>query len=216
MTMYAKYTDDFAGTGALGEAWIDDLVGGALFGFNDVIERSSGVAANAAAGQGGAFYDEPLANNQYCQLTTVSMAATVVIPCVRGTLDGPNYAGYVWVVGTGGGYIQKFDGVGGYATIAATVGFTVGDIIKLEADGESVSAYVNGELIATQEDSTYTSGIVGFALNDTSTMDNWEAGDDVEPVSGLPGMNVEFNTVGQTSVRVANNARNTFSFYTPI
>jgi hypothetical protein len=65
-------------------------------------------------------------------------------------------------------------------------GFTVtmnnGDLLKLQVQGTTLTAFVNGSSVATTTDSSVTSGPAGLAFSScpsgtTVTFDNWEGGD---------------------------------------
>jgi hypothetical protein len=81
-----------------------------------------------------------------------------------------------------------------YSPIA---GFSVtinnGDLLKLQVQGTTLTAFVNGTQVATTTDSSVTTGPAGLAFSScpagsTVTFDNWEAGDLAQDAPERRGM----------------------------
>lgn len=127
------------------------------------------------ARRAGTFTDDQYAQGTLTRLVNLGWAGV----CVRANTAGTAYilmassTGYLVVRRVSFGYVQ----IGG-----ASRSFSVGDIIRLEASGTTLTAKVNGATLVTITDSNIASGNPGVACmgesaTDYSAIDDWEGGD---------------------------------------
>ena len=97
-------------------------------------------------------------------------------------LQAGAHSGYAfyWSVGAGAWKLRRVD-AGSFQTSmqeSATPSPSQNDTIKIEASGSTIKGYVNGVLVCSGTDSTYSTGYPGIKCNDSAdAIDNWAGGD---------------------------------------
>lgn len=156
--------------GALGANWT------ILVGTNPYSIISNVAATNGASAENCTVYNafSPAAN-QWAEVTVTQVGADAYVgPAVRGS-------GTSWYVIYGdSGNRALYRIVSGTPTSLASsaTGFAVNDVIRLEVEGTTLRAYVNGVLWTSVTDSSLASGSTGMATWSTSTsgrVDNFTA-----------------------------------------
>lgn len=151
-----------------------------------VLAASDVVCPYSNGVESGAFWNaDAFAANQYAQgaLTGIVDSGSAIGVAVRCTAGG-NYYGLYYGAGAGGGlYLFKMVGGAWIEIASATVGiWSVGDVIRLEVEGTTLTPKRNGVLIAaigTKTDSSLSSGAAGLSGYDALSecnLDNWEGG----------------------------------------
>jgi len=156
--------------GALGSNWT------ALVGTNPYSIISNVAASNGASAENCTVYNAfTPGNDQWAEVTLTQAGADAYVgPAVRG-------AGTSWYVFYGdSGNRALYRIVSGTPTSLASsaTGFAVNDVIRLEVEGTTLRAYVNGVLWTSVTDSSLSSGNTGMATWSTSTsgrVDNFSA-----------------------------------------
>lgn len=166
-------TDSFdrADAGTLGANWTS-CGGNAAYGIVSNTAASSNIEDEEAV-----FWNaETFADNHYSEVVFATGSANAFIgPAVRcSTGSGGNYYGFYG--DTGSRYLIRV--VAGTWTQLATLGtgFTNGDTLRLEAEGTTLRAYINGVLWTSVTDSNLTSGAPGltsWANNNSGRLNNW-------------------------------------------
>lgn len=121
-----------------------------------------------------AYNDTALISNGYCQ---VDVAPFSNISYLLGrVVDNLNH--YAIRMYTGAQGIDLIKTVNGTVTVLGTYGTTLGgNIFKLEFNGTSINAYLDGTLRISAIDGSFSSGYVGiFPGYNTAGFDNFEAG----------------------------------------
>ena len=133
------------------------------------------------------YYNRPLENDQYAQLEILTdplidddEVINSIGVGVRMNLSG---YGYFFMVSHEDMVLMKYDSP--YSTnLGSSSSFVeAGDVIKLEAIGTSIKAYVNSQEVFSVTDSDLSSGMsglsgwAGYRYPPFITADNWEAGD---------------------------------------
>ena len=102
-------------------------------------------------------------NNQWCEVTIVALASNAYIgPAVRGSTANSNswYGAYS---SADERFLLRYSN-NTFTTLATTATpFAVNDVVRITADGTTISVHVNGVLWTSVTDSTLTSGNVGLA-----------------------------------------------------
>lgn len=137
--------------------------------------------------ESGAFWNaDTFAANQYAQgaLTGIINASASIGVAVRAA-SGGNYYG-LYYSASGGGSLWLFKVVSGaWSELGAAYGlgtWSVGDVLRLEVEGTTLTPKRNGVLIAaigTKTDSSLSSGAAGICGYDALSecnLDNWEGG----------------------------------------
>lgn len=170
----ATFTDDFAGTGALGSDW-SACIGTGLARVSDVAQDVVG-----GASRGNCVSGVAQTNNQYAQAVLAGNQGSgryaAVMVRVNGT-DG-SMTGYSGSLGGSNEYyISKING----ADMAfGTTTFSIGDTMRLEAVGTSICLYVEAVEVDCATDGDYTSGQTGMQTYWEGSFigfDSFEAGD---------------------------------------
>jgi hypothetical protein len=156
--------------GALGSNWT------ILVGTNPYSIISNVAATNGASAENCTIYNAfTPADNQWAEVTITQTGADAYVgPAVRGS--GTSW--YVFYGDTGNRALYRI--VSGTPTSLASsaTGFAVNDVIRLEVEGTTLRAYVNGVLWTSVTDSSLASGNTGMATWSTSTsgrVDNFTA-----------------------------------------
>ncbi len=156
--------------GALGSNWT------ILVGTNPYSIISNVAATNGASAENCTVYNAfTPADNQWAEVTITQTGNDAYVgPAVRGS--GTSW--YVFYGDTGNRALYRI--VSGTPTSLASsaTGFAVNDVIRLEVEGTTLRAYVNGVLWTSVTDSSLASGNTGMATWSTSTsgrVDNFTA-----------------------------------------
>jgi hypothetical protein len=179
-------TEDFTGAAAaLSGSWTQQN------GATTVNKNGSGAGVCSGGAQSFAFWNADTFNAaQYAQLKIVSVTTDTQYDDVGVRMSGTGGSYNAYVVYTDGAsgtlHTAIAKEVAGSETelLALTVTLAANDILRIEVNGTTISAYKNGVLIASTTDATFSSGSAGLGLfNTTASVDNWEGGN---LVSGTP------------------------------
>jgi hypothetical protein len=172
-------TDNFnrADSTDLGASW--DVVPG---------ESNCQIVANAVrAGVGGgadcseSYNGVTWPNDQYSQIVIVSLSDRFVGPVVRASTSANTL--YLVECATTNIYLYKVVSASGTLLVNYSGTVSVGDIIRLEAQGTTLRVFQNGTQRISTTDTSIASGRAGIHINlpgsqfDTAVLDNWEGGD---------------------------------------
>lgn len=126
-------------------------------------------------------------NDQWAEFTVVTVSDAAFgrqLVCVRvgtgATFQG--YCGGEFKATYGAGYaIYSFNGAGTSTRLAGpTGGMTVGDVVNFEAVGTTLNLRVNGSIVLTTTDATYTTNNPAINLSNVDTtakmLNAWRAG----------------------------------------
>lgn len=99
---------------------------------------------------------------------------------VRAGFSGGNMVGYGFMVTSFSRVLFRFDNSGFTTTDldSEASGVSNGDTIRIEADGNSITCYVNGTPDLTATDATYSSGQSGIAMDVGNALDDFVAEDE--------------------------------------
>ena len=143
-----------ADNASLGSDWT------AIRGTNPYDVFSNSARCNGASAENASIYTPfTPANDQWAEATVVARSADAYIgPVVRGSSN--NY--YIFYGDTGNRALYRI--VSGTATSLASsaTGFAINDVIRLEVEGTTLRAYVNGVLWTSLTDSSLASGNAGI------------------------------------------------------
>jgi hypothetical protein len=162
---------------------------GAIGSNYNVTNGGINVASNSIQGTSGgnnvAFWSASIfSNDPFAEATVTSLNGTTdfIGPSVR-VAPGSNW--YSCFENSTTVFIQKeVSGAFNNITNASSTG-SVGDILRLEAQGSNLTCYKNGAVILTATDSSLTAGSPGMQLSgNVATLDNWTGGN-LHPVSQL-------------------------------
>jgi len=150
--------------------------------FTDLQIVSNAVRGVTASGDGSAFYNAiTWPNDQYSEVKIASLAAAPDGgPAVR--LSAADKTGYVFSVDTNGTeyHLVKFvAGVWTDLSAAQSRTFIVGDIVRIEARGSSISEFHNNVQIFSLADASIAAGNAGLFIFDNSAsfiFDDWAGG----------------------------------------
>lgn len=181
-------SDDFnrPDSASLGAPWASDgNLGEFTIASNEL--EPDGVGVEFAR----AYLGAALPDDQYAEITLTSLTSYAVVNggaglglTLRHSQDAflfwSNYYKATFSTGASGNInISRYDN-GSYTNLAFfTAALSDGDTVRFEAVGDLLSVYVNGSLVGSTTDATYTSGYAGVgysAGNTIPTGDNWSAG----------------------------------------
>lgn len=166
VTLHASITDDFErGDGGLGGNWT------AISGSSALVIESGKVRAGAATDLEIVRYTGSSFVNDQTASITLSGADNYFLVCAR--LQSGTFSGYCAEGGVGGSiFFIRVCTAGSCSDLESlTLGSAVqvGDIVKVQVTGTTVSAYINGSQVGSNHtDSTYSSGNPGFGFYDSS------------------------------------------------
>ena len=130
---------------------------------------------------GAAYYNAVVwANDQWSEVQLTGLGVEQGGPAVR--LSATAVTGYVFAVDNSGTSYFIAKGVNGNTPILASGahGFAVGDVLRLEVQGTTLRAYVNGTLLASVVDADIPSGNAGLWIYNHAAaglaVDNWAGG----------------------------------------
>ena len=144
----------------------------------------SNAVGSSAGGECGAGWNaDAFENDQYAK-ATVALIDTVddwhiVGVAVRCDVTTPSANYYGFYGSDTEGYLFKI--VAGVYTQfgAATAGFDATDVIRIEAEGTTITAKINGVTVRTADDNAFASGaagICGYRAGEESMLGDWEGG----------------------------------------
>ena len=157
------------------------------YGGFSVDATADAVYPTSAAAESGAYWNADTFNaDQYAQatLSNIVVADASIGVAVRCS-SGGNYYGLYYTGGAGGmvfifKLVSGTFGDLGYATVGA---WSVGDVLRLEISGTTLTPKRNGTVISAIGAKTDTSlssgsaGICGYDTNSDCRLDDWQGGD---------------------------------------
>ena len=178
----AVYTDDFnsysAGELAGQGNWTTSI--GSIFVVADGDART--IIANTLENDGGVYYNQSLDNDQYAEITITSVGAaysdSFIGVAVRMSVNNM----YFLSAGYGGVSFGKIINGSGDSFHYSPTPISVNDVLKIQANGTTITAYINDELFYETTDSDLSSGYAGVTCYGSSEYnithaDNWEGGE---------------------------------------
>jgi Putative esterase len=206
------------GNGGLGANW--STVAGT--GAPQIIANQVDVSAGESGQLHSAYWSAgTFSNDQYAQAKLPNIMAGCCGPGIAVRLADSR--GYILWWGNDGSNVTlwRMDSSSSWSFLASSGTLTVAptDVWRLEAVGNSLKGYQNGNLVVEATDSTYTGGSPGIWLYfNGRPLDDWSGGDVTGylikgTVSGLTGTLVVQNNGGDTQTLTQNGA---FSFATPL
>lgn len=182
------------GNGGLGSNW-SSSGGNAAY----TIISNTAASSNAQVEEAVWWNAATFANDHFAEVTITTTASNAFIgPAVR-VSSGGNYYGFYGDNATR--YLISV--VGGTWTQLATLGtgFANNDVVRLEVEGTTLRAYVNGVLWTSVTDSNLSSGSAGltsWANNDSGRLDDFTAAD----LAGAVTVNVSLAVAGGIALPV--------------
>ena len=182
-----KYTDNFnlytnGGLGGQGN-WVLSATTDITVNNSQIQQQIGAPGAQTSR----VYYNQSLENNQYSQLTIVSNPMTggdgtinSIGVAVRMNASGH---GYLFLVSHEDMVLTKYTGQYSPNLDTSSSFVEAGDVIKIEAIGTSIKAYVNGQEVFSVTDSDISSGYAGlcgwggYRYPPFITADDWEGGD---------------------------------------
>ena len=218
-------TDNFArANGGLGANWVATADGG--------LTISSGQAVGVASGNAGDLWAaSTFTSDQYSQvmLTSTQLTATQWVgPMVRGQSSGLNGYVAIYFWNNGSPEIMLFlRSNGGWSQLGGSYSVSplgAGAVVGLQAAGSSLSVTVNGTVVISATDATFTGGAPGLMTNAAAHAAAWAGGSGAAPsapptfsvggtVSGLSGTVVLQDNGGDT---LSVSANGPFTFATSL
>src|SRR5882724_4217106 len=206
------------GNGGLGANW--STVTGT--GDPQIIGNQVDVSAGESGQLHSAYWSAiTFSTDQYAQAKLPNITAGCCGPGIAVRLaDSRGY--FLWWGNDGSnGTLWRMDSSSSWSFLASSGSLTVAptDVWRLEAVGNSLKGYQNGNLVVEATDSTYAGGSPGIWLYfNGRPLDDWSGGDVTGymvkgTVSGLTGTLVVQNNGGDTQTLTQNGA---FSFATPL
>ncbi|HLJ85999.1 MAG TPA: RHS repeat-associated core domain-containing protein [Candidatus Angelobacter sp.] len=166
-----------------------------LLSSNWVVEDGQfGISASKLApvaggfdGRGLAYWGGSFSNDQFAQVTLASVSSSSSMgPAVRVSPSGLNYYAFGAAGSGASGNYWLWKTVNGARTTLATgpTAHNVNDVLRLEVTGTTLTAKINGTVVATVTDSTFQSGNPGIQSNPGvnpgsapwETISNWTGG----------------------------------------
>jgi len=145
------------------------------FAINTNAVYPNSVGAECGAGWNADTFD----NAQYAQGVLAAEVSVCIGPAVRVASDGTSDTYYGYYNGT---YLFK-QVTGSWAQLGSNgSNWSVGDVIRLEADGTTITPKINGvtdSAIGARTDTAIASGragICGWSVNTGDRLDTWEGG----------------------------------------
>lgn len=142
-----------------------------------------GISSNQAIGQGSlvtmnAWTANTFHNDQYAIVTyfLAVPTSTYLEAAVRLTGSDTSLIGYRITTDGANWFLSKITGTTSTDFTSGTLTMTVGDTLKITVVATTISAYHNGTLLATANDSTYTSGSAGIGAYSSSQASALEVG----------------------------------------
>jgi len=178
----AVYTDDFnsysAGELAGQGNWTTSI--GSILVVADGDART--IIANTLDNNGGVYYNQSLDNDQYAEITITSVGAaysnSFIGVAVRMSVNNM----YFLSAGYGGVSFGKIVNGSGDSFHYSPTPISVNDVLKIQANGTTITAYINDVLFYETTDSDLSSGYAGVTCYGSSEYnithaDNWEGGE---------------------------------------
>lgn len=163
-----------------------------FFGTTAVLQ----IVSNQAAGDAGGNWPlsiwtaDSFPDDQYCQATYAG-GTTFVTVFVRAAANGSNHLtgyGFYFRLSDHAWGLDRFNGDSTATHLQSGIGsFSAGDVLRIEAVGTEISAFINGAPFASGTDSTYTSGSAGLGITGSDAQaDDWSAGSMAAGGGGKP------------------------------
>ena len=139
------------------------------------------IIANTFDNDGGVYYNQSLDNDQYAEITITSVGAaysdSFIGVAVRMSVNNM----YFLSAGYGGVSFGKIVSGSGDSFRYSPTPISVNDVLKIQANGTTITAYINDELFYETTDSDLSSGYAGVTCYGSSPFeithaDNWEGG----------------------------------------
>lgn len=150
---------------------------------------SNVAACSTTAQEGCAIWDgdETFTADQVAEVVIAAIGVDSYMgPAVRGDPAGPDYYGFY--ADSGNQFLVRVDG-GTYTALASrSVTTSVNDILRLEVEGTTLRAYVNGTLWTSLTDSAIangTPGILSWGNNNSTRVNDW-VGNSLDNVTLTP------------------------------
>ena len=174
----ASFSDNFnRADGALGSNWTADATWGGLSVFSNAARGGFSDAVSMVATSAADFSDDHYAEVEFSVVGNFDLGG----PVVRWDGDGN---GYLLILdGVTGNNRGLFEVTGGTETRLSLTEVTVstGDVVRLIADGTTISVEVNGSEVISVTDATHSSGQPGMYYNAQNSritrLDNFDAAD---------------------------------------
>ena len=171
--------------GGLGSNWAATADGGLVI--------SSGVAVGASSGNSGDMWSaDTFTSDQYSEveMSSAQLAATQWVgPMVRGQNSGLNGYVAIYFWNNGSPEIMLFwRKGGGWSQLGSSYGVAplkAGAVLGLQAAGSSLSVVLNGTVVITASDSSFSGGAPGLMTNGAARAAGWAGGSGGVP-SGSP------------------------------
>jgi len=128
-----------------------------------------------------AYYDSTWTGDHYSQGTVGGPQLGFQYIGVGVRMQSTGESGYIFWA-SAGSYLLQRDDAGTLTTLVSTIANSPsgGDVLKLQAVGSTLTAWVNGSIVASVSDTTYSTGapgMVGYGANAVVTIDDWEGVD---------------------------------------
>lgn len=169
--------DDFdrADESPLASPWISGPAG-----FSNLTLTNGGVRGAATSGDGAAYFAATWPADQWSEARLAALG-TRGDGGVAVRLGATGQTGYVFSVGGGGAWYALGKFVNGAFTglVSGTLTFQPGDLLRLEAAGDTIRAYRNGTLVRSVIDNSIPDGNAGLFIYDDDpgfALDNWVGG----------------------------------------
>lgn len=175
---------DRADAGSLGSPWVTVQNGPVASIIGNVAACATGSVEGAAIWDG----DETFTADQVAQVVISAIGVDSYMgPAVRGDPAGPDYYGFY--ADSGNQYIVRVDN-GTYTALASrSITTSVNDVLRLEVEGTTLRAYVNGTLWTFITDSAIangTPGLLSWGTNNSTRVNDW-VGNSLDNVTLTPG-----------------------------
>ncbi len=141
--------------------------------------NTNAVYPNSAGDYSSAYWNATsISNNQFAEITFNAVSTPFLGVGVR-LQSGAAINGYILYAEGSNIFLDKMETNNPTRLITGSSGVTTGDVLRLEANGTTLTAKKNGVTIGTVTDSTYSSGspgLAGFGDGTTTRGDSFNAG----------------------------------------
>ena len=179
-------SDAFTGSGALSASWTQQRTTPALVRDTGVVKGDTGSTYIAA------FWNADSFSANHCSQVTFiagSVGSAFIGPSVRAQQTGDaNWDAYTFITdgttGAGHSAIEEIANGTQVGSTGLTMTATNGDLLKLCAEGTTITAYKNGSSVGSISDATLTAGSAGVAsYSNAASADDW-VGTDIPAAGG--------------------------------
>jgi len=181
-------SDDFnRADGALGSNWLRTTTAGGVVASNRMAAGSSGV--NGSIWVGGAMPSDQATQVEYISGTSLW---NMYVRFQGEGAESEERTGYILAITSTTTWAIRISTLGvdtDLLTGSFPSALTSGDVLQFRAAGSSLSVSLNGSLLGSVTDTTYTGGQPGIAVNQTATavvLDNWLAATAIDADATLP------------------------------